>query len=900
MGRRTWLCVAQMFVLLCILVWLDEILDLPHLLLGTPPTPINWREALIETVLITAVGLFTVSRLIHDIAERKRAYEEMRHKTEDLALINSLNIAVNRGDSLQEIVRLLSKETKKIVSSDGVTVYLVSEDKDYMVMHNLVLPPAMVGRIERLIGIKIPTIKLPLKAGSLYLETLQTGKPLLINDPATIQRLTAEFTETVSLPGRLRKTIRKLISRILKVLDIQSVIIIPFVSEGEAIGLLDISSTEPLTESDLHRLETISGQLTAIIKRKRAEEALRESEARYRAVVEDQTELICRFRPDGTLTFVNAAYCRYFGKEREELIGHSCMPLIPEEDRESVRKQSASLSPENPIATYEHRVVTPDREIRWQQWTDRAIFDEQSRLMEYQAVGHDITGRVRAEEALRASEEYARNIVDSSLDMVITVDMERRIVKFNEAAQAALGYQPEEVLGTHVDILYADPQEAFAVHNTTVETGQCVREILNQRKNGHVFPSLVSASLLRDAQGELIGVMGISRDITERKQAEKMLRRRNRELALLNQASQALTTTLNIDQVLVTILEEIRHLIDVTACSVWLIDQETNELVCQQVIGPQKELVCGWRLAPGQGLAGWVAHTGESLIVPDAWADKRYFKDVDQQTGLPLRSILTVPLRVKNGVIGILQVVDTEIDHFQTTDLRLMESLAMTAGIAIENAQLYEQARRDAETRSLLLDEINHRVKNNLSAIIGLLYTGQRYARAEAQAVCQSIVNDMVNRVQSLATVHTLLSASEWAPPLLSELTSQVIRSALHMLPHDKHVSVDVTPSSIRVTPNQAHNLTLVINELATNTVKHGLRGHDTAHIAVRIALDDDTVLFEFRDDGPGYSEEVLQLTRYSVGFDLVQNIVRKSLHGELLLRNDHGAVAVIRFKAEV
>jgi len=236
--------------------------------------------------------------LRESIAERVRAEEIIQQRTQDLILINALNSAVNRGDSLQEIVHLLSEETKKMTSSDGVTVYLVSEDKDYLVMQNLVLAPALVDRIEKLIGVRIPAIKLPLKAGSLYLETLRTGKPLLINDPAAIQRLTAEFTETVSLPGKLRKRLRKHIPRIFQVLGIQSVIIVPLVAEGEAIGLLDISSTEPLTESDLHRLETISGQLTAIIKRKRAEEALQQRTAQLEALREMGLELTAQLDLD--------------------------------------------------------------------------------------------------------------------------------------------------------------------------------------------------------------------------------------------------------------------------------------------------------------------------------------------------------------------------------------------------------------------------------------------------------------------------------------------------------------------------------------------------------------------------------------------------------------------------
>ena len=115
--------------------------------------------------------------------------------------------------------------------------------------------------------------------------------------------------------------------------------------------------------------------------------ALRESEARYRAIVEDQTELICRFLPSGLITFVNEAYCRYFGKAREELIGQTFMPLIPEDDHQKAEAHFAALSADNPLATIEHRVIMPDGDVRWQQWTDRAIADERGRIIEFAGGG---------------------------------------------------------------------------------------------------------------------------------------------------------------------------------------------------------------------------------------------------------------------------------------------------------------------------------------------------------------------------------------------------------------------------------------------------------------------------------------------------------------------------------
>jgi PAS domain S-box-containing protein len=179
-----------------------------------------------------------------------------------------------------------------------------------------------------------------------------------------------------------------------------------------------------------------------------------------------------------------------------------------------------------------------------------------------------------------------------------------------------------------------------------------------------------------------------------RTQSEQVLRRRTRELELLNRASQTLSSTLDLDQVLVTVLEEVRHLLGVVATSIWLTDPETGELICRQATGPQNEIVRGWRLASGEGLAGWVARTGESLIVPDIKADERHSRRVDQETGLTLRSVLSVPLKVKHKAIGVLQVVDAEVGRFDKTDLELLEPLAAAATIAIENARLYAEADR--------------------------------------------------------------------------------------------------------------------------------------------------------------------------------------------------------------
>lgn len=141
--------------------------------------------------------------------------------------------------------------------------------------------------------------------------------------------------------------------------------------------------------------------------------ALRESEQRYRRIVEDQTELIVRCLPDGTRLFVNDAYCRYNEVPREELVGTSFFPRIVEEEREAIRRKFASLTPGNPVLTDTHRIIDPRGAVRWHEWTDRGFFDDRGTLVEVQSVGRDITETRDAQELSRRSEESFRLLYES-------------------------------------------------------------------------------------------------------------------------------------------------------------------------------------------------------------------------------------------------------------------------------------------------------------------------------------------------------------------------------------------------------------------------------------------------------------------------------------------------------
>lgn len=165
---------------------------------------------------------------------------------------------------------------------------------------------------------------------------------------------------------------------------------------------------------------TFRAILSDIDKLKASEEALRISEARYLSIIEDQNELICRYLPDGRLSFVNGAYARYYGKSRSELINRNFVPDIPEPDLSSVKACLAGISPEQPVAAFTHRILNADGEVRWQRWTQRGIYAADGVLQEYQAVGFDITESKLAGMIMQARLRIIEYQFGHSLDELLT------------------------------------------------------------------------------------------------------------------------------------------------------------------------------------------------------------------------------------------------------------------------------------------------------------------------------------------------------------------------------------------------------------------------------------------------------------------------------------------------
>ena len=259
---------------------------------------------------------------------------------------------------------------------------------------------------------------------------------------------------------------------------------------------------------------------------------LEASEQRYRDVVEDQTEFISRFLPDGTHVFVNQAYCRYFNKSRAEIIGKKFVPRIPAEDDILVRDHFASLTRKHPTSIVTHRIILADGEVRWQRWSDRAIFDESGVLTEYQSVGRDVTEQKRAEDALRESEASLASIFRAA-PVGIGLVADRVLIRVNDRICEMTGYLPEELVGKNSRILYPSDEEYEYVGSVKYaliqERGTGTVETRWMRKDGIIRDILLSSTPL-DPATIGAGVMFTALDITDRKNAETRLQEAYRQL----------------------------------------------------------------------------------------------------------------------------------------------------------------------------------------------------------------------------------------------------------------------------------------------------------------------------------------------------------------------------------
>ena len=257
------------------------------------------------------------------------------------------------------------------------------------------------------------------------------------------------------------------------------------------------------------------------IRRRRAEEETRSSELRYRSVVDTQSELICRFLPDTTLTFVNDAYCRFWNRTREQLIGTRFIEMIPLDARPAVLTRVDGLR--GGVDTHEHAVVLSDGTIGWQHWTNHAIVDDRGHVLELQGVGRDITDQKRAQDALGQLEARNSAMLRAIPDLMFVVLRDGTYVDYHARDPKLLFVPPEQFIGRTVrDIM--PPEQADVLMDALERASQSDDPVVVEFDLPMDPPRYFEARLVRFEHGRILSIV---RDVTEAKHALEL----NRSLA---------------------------------------------------------------------------------------------------------------------------------------------------------------------------------------------------------------------------------------------------------------------------------------------------------------------------------------------------------------------------------
>jgi len=487
-----------------------------------------------------------------DVTESRQATEKLREKAADEALINALNEAANRGESLERLIRLLGEKFKQMFSAKGTGLYLLSADGKSLNMPGLSLPEEVVGNLENLIGRHIPPLKVPIRAGSIFERFLQAPGGTILNDPEEIQQWITEFTGVETVPAGLEGVVSKLIPSFYHILGIHSTISLPLVASGKTIGLLGISSANILSQPDLERLRKISIQLSAAIQRKQHEQQLRASNERFEQLANHIEEAFWITTVESREEiYLSPAAVEIWGLPMHELKKPNAFlkHILPED---LPRMEGALLSQRQGEKTeIEYRILRPDGSIHWIWDRSFPIFDSDGKLSSNAGLATDITDIKESQSELeflnRTLERRVQERTAEVLDLYDkapcgyhSLDENGVFVNVNQTELEWLGYTRDELIGIKpfYDLLTPESRQLFVESFPRFKEQGWIRDLEFDviRKDGGILPVVLNATASYDAAGNFLHSRSTMFDITERRKVEIALLRSRDDLSAANVA----------------------------------------------------------------------------------------------------------------------------------------------------------------------------------------------------------------------------------------------------------------------------------------------------------------------------------------------------------------------------
>ncbi|HTP06836.1 MAG TPA: response regulator, partial [Anaerolineae bacterium] len=422
----------------------------------------------------------------------------------------------------------------------------------------------------------------------------------------------------------------------------------------------------------------------------------------------------------------------------------------------------------------------------------------------------------QAEMHMRASEQKFRSFVEQASDGFMLTDEHGRIIEWNQSMEQITGYARADILGQWIwdvqqQITAADWKEheeyqrLLTTQHEVYQAGtadllnQPIEMVLQHHDGSHRIVQQVVFLIVMEQGYKRLG--SSIRDLTRQRQIAEDLAQRVRELAALGNASRALTSSLELKQVLATIIREIQDLLKADRAAVLLRDAISDDLVFAAAAGENSEKLIGTRLAISHGIAGWVARERQSALVAEAYRDPRFWGAADAQTGYLTRSVVAVPIKYGGAVWGVIEAINKRDGVFSDRDREMLEALAGSAAIALENARLYQAER-----------EQTHRLKESQARLI---HAEKMSALGRLAA---SLTHEINNPLQALRSGLTLIQAdfNEGADPadmlydlqLIDREVKRISDLMLRLREFSRPVQLDTSPTDLHALLDMILNLT--------------------------------------------------------------------------------------------
>lgn len=522
----------------------------------------------------------------------------------------------------------------------------------------------------------------------------------------------------------------------------------------------------------------------------------------------------------------------------------------------------------------EHRIVRRDGEHRTIAVNAVAVHDAHGRIIGMRGANQDVTELRRIERSLQESEEKFNAFMQAMPAAAFIKDEAGRYLFINDSLGQMFGVSRESAQGrTSADFLAPAESAALDAHEAQVRTSLrplLAEQTLTIRGEEQIF--LTSSFPIPRPGGSAPLVGGVAVEITERRRSELALQRSEERFRSVVQAmSEGLVVT-QADGRIVECNEQAERILGVARAD--LLGQPAAEVALGQAV---REDGTPWEAALHPVMLG--LRTGER-------ATHRVLGLHSPARGLRWINLNAEPMTHPGESTPYALVIT-----FNDITERIEQQKNVEA--------LLGQTESDARTKGVLLREVNHRVTNNLSSILGLFAGERRALEASSRASVEPVLQRLTQRIHGLLAAHRLLSEAQWTPLRLDKLADRIIQAALSADPSRQRAQVQIDSGQIEVSPRQAASLALVLNELTTNSIKHCPPG--TPLLALRLearAAEGDVELI-YRDNGAGFPAAILSGEAGNIGHRLLHQLVTGSLQGSLTLRNDAGAVVVMRFPTE-